>query len=265
MTEKKTDIVKIILAVLAMAMAAFGVVSYVKSTEEHKKKIEAQNEIARLSVVIEEKDGSWSRLSQQSEEIISSLESKNRDLADIVRERSETILSLNETIANFSPTKIVVRRTNVTEVTTGAGEEERVTVSFAENVDPVRVEGFTITNPPEAEVTVSFTRPLRLHTAITQQEDGSWRTYVSGDWPNLQIENIETVVNPRLTRPRGFFDRLSLVTAVAASTKFDSFFVGANILYDVNESFSFGPMIGASVVEDRSSAVLGLSVQWHMF
>jgi uncharacterized protein YpmB len=265
MAEKKTDIVKTILSIIIVILGIFGVTYYLKSDKESKARIEAQNEIARLSEVVTENETTFSRLSQQSDDIITALTAKNEELATIITSRDERILSLTETIANFEPTKIVVRQERITETVVVDGSNERVRLEFSEEEDPIRVSGVVLTNPSEIELAVGYMRPLRLQTVITQLADGSWRTYITGDWPNLRIENIDTTVNPRLSEPRSFLESLSLGTMVSTSVKLNSFLFGANILYDITDSVSVGPMFGVATVQDNSSVIFGLSAQWRMF
>lgn len=255
----KKNWVGILIGLIMTALGAFGVGQFIRGNQEEARRIESQNEIARMSDVIEERNGVWSRLSQQQDDIINRLRDQNSGLADLIEQRNEQILTLSETVARIRDVHVVVRPRNITQTPVG---DDRIRVDFHEEVDPIRVEGFTLTNPGEADLTVGFTRPLRLTTTVTQAEDGSWKTYVEGDWPNLEIEQIDSVVNPQPIRERTFVENLIVGGDLATSFQFDSIFADVYMMYEFNESLAVGPSIGAAVIGDQARATIGLKFQW---
>lgn len=269
MAEKSTSIdwAKVIMAVVIVALGFFGLASFMRANSEENKRIESQNRIAQMSKVIQEKENLWSRLSQQQEDVIGILRRDNEGLADQIEKQGDTILALSETVVKMKSVRVVVRHENITQdpvEPTEPGGDERLRVSFHENVDPISVEGFTLTNPPEAEVTVGFTRPLKLRTVITQQQDGAWRTYVEGDWPNLDIQQIETVVNPRAAHQRSFVENIVVGGNLLISPDFDDVVGNINLGYSLG-SFSVGPSLGIALVNDNASFVVGFQSEWKPF
>lgn len=260
MAEKNSlDWVKVIMGILMAGLAIFGIAQFTKAKQEEAARIAAQNEIALMSDVIEEKEGVWSRLSVQQEDIIEQLREENSDLATTIEDRDANILAMSEAIARFSNIRVVVRPQNVVQEPV----EDRIRVAFTEEVDPIRVEGFTLTDPPEAEVTVGFTRPLQLRTVITQEEDGSWRTYIEGDYPNLEIEQIETVVNPFPERGRTWVENISIGGGLHGSTQFDAAFGEVFLMYTFDDSISVGPSAGVAVIDDEARFMLGAKFVWY--
>lgn len=254
----KENWVSIIIGLIVAALGAFGIGQFIRGNQEEARRIEAQNQIARMSEVVEEKDGVWSRLSEQQEDVIERLREQNSGLAELIEQRNEQIISLSDTVVRMRDVRVVVRPQNVTQTPV----DNRIRVDFHEEVDPVRVEGYTLTNPAEADLTVGFTRPLGLRTTITQAEDGSWKTYVEGDWPNLEIEQIQAVVNPLPIRERSFVENIVVGGDIATSFQFDSIFADVYMLYEFDDSFAVGPSVGAAVIEDQARATVGLRVQW---
>ena len=262
--ESKLDWAKVLMGVLMGGLAFFGIGMFMRANAEEAKRIEAQNQIARMSEVIQEKEQTWSRLSEQREDVINILEERNSELASLIRDREASILSLSETVANFRPVRVVVRPEQVTQ-TVDETDPERTRVDFEDENDPVRVAGFTLTNPAEAELEVSFTRPLRLTTTVTQEEDGSWRTYVEGDWPNIEIEQMETFVNPRPLRDREWVENIIFGgnLRVGVAPKIDALGGDLYLLYSFRDAFAVGPSLGVDFVQDQARIMLGVQMQFH--
>jgi hypothetical protein len=261
MTEKKEsniDWTKIIIGLAFAALTAFGFSSYMKFKKEEERRIEAQNEIARQSKVIQETNDTWSRLAQQREDAIKILEKDNEKMAELLEERKEQILTLSTAVLKFKSIKFVIREGD-------ANQEEqpdgRLRVDFNSVQDPVSVKGFTLTNPAHAELEVGFTRPLKLTTVVTQKPDGSWRSYVKGDYPNLEIEQIETVVNPLITQSKSFGDRIIVGFGVGPNLSFSKVYAEGYILADL-DVLSVGPFLGGV---DGAGAVVGLKAQFRPF
>jgi hypothetical protein len=254
---------KVLFSVLALIILVAGIFCFMfwrKSAEQEKARIDAQNEVARLSAVVMEKENAWSRLSQQRDDLEQQLRRSNVELSEIIDQRDEAIVSLTQAFASFRSIRVVVSPANVSQNT----ENGRTRVSFEETVDPIRVSGFTLTNPAEADVSVEFVRPLRLTTAITQQEDGSWRTYIESDWPNVSIENIETSVNPLARRDPGFMSRFLVNVSTSVSPKFSGATASVGFMYGITDSFYLGPFV-EGVVSGDSFVSVGAMASWRVF
>ena len=55
---------------------------------------------------------------------------------------------------------------------------ERIKVAFNYEEGINRVDGFTLTNPPEASIQFDWTRPIDLTTVIAKGDDGGWYAYI---------------------------------------------------------------------------------------
>lgn len=205
---KIKDVGLIVLAVLLAVSLGFGGYFFFRAKHiqerETAARVDAQNRIAELSRTLKEGERTWSRLAQEKD--ASNIENEYltqliNDALDAIRERDEQITVLNHTIANFRPVRVVVEPGNVTQIPDET-DPERVRVEFDQTwEDFMRISGFTLTNPAEAEIQVDYTRPVHLAIVVTQREDLSWNSYVSHDVPNLEIETIDTTVSP-LSRPQ---------------------------------------------------------------
>lgn len=209
MTEKIKNIAIIILIVLLGASGGFGVYFFIKGksiqSDAIQARVDAQNRIAQLSHTLKEGEGTWSRLAQEKEAELDDLRERIPELVTLIEERDEEITSLTEAVGRLQNVRVVVDSGNVTqtpEEPTEPGQPERTRVAFDQIWnDFMRIHGFTLTNPAEAEINVDYTRPVRVSVVTTQQEDLSWRSYISHNISNLEIETIESIVNP-LARPQ---------------------------------------------------------------
>lgn len=251
----------IILVLLSLAGVSFGVWSSVKKNEEEARRVKAQNELAKLSEVMKEKENSWSRLSQQQEDLINLLKQRDSKLVELIEKRDEQILVLSDAIVKFRPTTIVIKEPSDINQ---SEQDDRTKVEFQKDQDKIRVSGFTLTNPPEAEINFSFIEPLKLRTVVTQSEDGSWRTYLESDWDGLEIENIDTVVNPLPLKEKSFLERFSVGISAHVNSDFDTVIGTANILYDF-DSFEIGPSVSYSIGDSGTLAPFGLMFQVRPF
>lgn len=208
MSDRIKNIFLIILGVLfAISLAAGGFLFWKLDREQRgaeTARVEAQNRIAELSDTIQENENTWSRLAQEKEVELDSIRSYNAELADIIEGKDQEITTLTTTVARLRNVRVVVNRENVeqTEEPTETGEGVRHRVEFDQTWNEfMRIQGFTLTNPAEAEINVGYTRNIRISVVTTQNEDLSWQTYVETDAPNLEIGEIESIVNP-ISRPQ---------------------------------------------------------------
>ena len=204
MIEKIKNIGLIVLAALLCVALAFGGYFFFANKQirerESQARVSAQNTIAQLSTTMKEGNMTWSRLAQEKDIEISSLGDALAEMRTAIQERDERITTLTEINAQLRTIRVVIRRENVTQ-TPEPGEPERIRVEFNQVwEDFMRVSGFTLTNPAEAEIQLDYTRPARITVATTQRPDLSWNTWVTTDIPNLEIGEINATVNP-LSRP----------------------------------------------------------------
>jgi len=169
--------------------------------------IASQNQIAQLSSVVQESSNSWSRLATQateSNEIISQLRDQNSELASLIESRNEGILQMTTAIGRIRSINIVPQSNEVVQTIEPTDDnQERTRVAFdTTQSNYLRVHGFTLTNPAEANIIIDYIRPINFTVVSTQAEDLSWRTYIQSDLEGLEVGEIHSTVNPRLIAPR---------------------------------------------------------------
>lgn len=273
--KEKRNWLAILLGISTLIFSILGIFFFSKFSEEQKRRVDAQNQLAEQAEVVRENSETWSRLATQYEDLDRRLAEQGEGLktvADLIKERDEQITTLSQVVAKIRPTVIRFLPTNVvqTELPSQEGNDQnRIRVQFDEEQDPVRVSGWTLTNPAEAEVSVSFTRPLRLASVVTQQRDGSWRSYFHSDWENLEIEEINTSVNPfpqTGQRAREAFI-VGLGVDFTPTRPMDSIGGNIHLLYETNTKrrFTVGPTFGVNHISGESRFQVGLMSQWRLW
>lgn len=266
--EKKSgwlDTIKTVLAALALVLIVGFIYLLITNAKEREEKIKAQNKVAELSSVVQEKENLFSRLSQQAlsqEEMVEFLKHKNEELLDLIQERDESILSLTESVIKIRATRIIIRQEDGDNIDQNQ-EGERTRVSFNETLDPVRVSGFTLTNPAEAQIDVSYTRPMRLTTAVVQDESGAWRTYIESDWPGVEVEAVETRVDPyplrvvrRNTISVGVFTGINPIAPSGQGSIYALYRLG---------DWHIGPGVGVFLSDEDSGVNFGVAALYEVF
>jgi hypothetical protein len=221
--------------------------------QQEEERISLQNRIAELSRVVDEGNGTWSRLAQERGDSLQRLNEMLPQLAETIRQRDEQIMALARATASLRPITIrVTEGSGANQQTeTGQAGQDRIRVNFdATHQETVRVAGFTLTNPAEANVEVSLVRPVNFVVTTTQLPDRSWRTYINSDWEDLQIGNIESQVTP-IMRSRRWEQDIEVSLVGAASVNGNSALLGMGVGYD------FGA-IGVSVIGGGITSNTGL-------
>ncbi len=257
-----TKWISIIVGIIIAALGAFGVAQFIRGNQEEERRIEAQNEIARMSEIMKEQEGVWSRLAVQSKDVIEHLRSQNSGLADTIESRDEQVQNLVKIVGNLRNIRVVVREENISQ-TQEPDNIERARVTFDQEWENfIRIYGFTLTNPPEADINLEWTRPVNFTIVTTQLDDLSWRNYLTSDMPNLEIGSIEGIVNPRPLRSRTFVENIIIGGGLLINpTQFDAGFGEVFLLYSFESAFAIGPVIGIGIAEN-SDFMVGLHFQW---
>lgn len=232
--------------------------------------VDAHNQIAQLSRTIQENENTWARLTQERDDQMAQLQAQNNDLAQVIQSRNEQIASLTDIVANFRPIHIIAQGQAATETT----QNERVRVDFDQtHSDYLRVAGHTLTNPAEAALDIQFTRPLHLTIVSTQTEDGAWNTHVQTDYEDLQIDEIDASINPRVAansvvlqqqEHHGWEDGFQVGLFGGVGTSGNSGQLGLSLGYDFSSVEI--DLLGSGVVySGGSDIIVGAEVSIHPF
>jgi len=223
---------------VALLLIIFGVAAgSIYNKKQNQRLInELQNNLAAAQGSIEILEGVEFRLAQDlsfKERQIASLLGENTRLDDAAKELEGKLVFLaqvNATLrekieftsdnenSNAVTTVIEYRcdeeitNTTITEETEGI---PNLRVDFDLENSGYRVLGFTESNPPHAELSLSQLSPFVLDLALNQGPDGEWSAIAAEQTNRLEIEIGELVMNSRRLRER-WYERFGVGIAVNA-------------------------------------------------
>jgi hypothetical protein len=223
---------------VALLLIVFGVAAgSIYNKKQNQRLInELQNNLAAAQGSIEILEGVEFRLAQDlsfKERQIANLLGENTRLDDAAKElegRLVFLAQVNATLrekieftsdnenSNAVTTVIEYRCDEETTNTTITEETEGIPnlrVDFDLENSGYRVLGFTESNPPHAELSLSQLSPFVLDLALNQGPDGEWSAIAAEQTNRLEIEIGELVMNSRRLRER-WYERFGVGIAVNA-------------------------------------------------
>jgi hypothetical protein len=209
---------------------------------------------------IEVRDGLYQKKVAELD-AVSALLTKEGQLTASLREEVERqrlqVVSYSELVITWKRRyEALVEATQTEEPPDTPGDPVRTRVAFSKDFGPFRVDGHTLTNPPEAWVAVQQSRPIRLGVALTQAKDGRWSTLVTTEDKDAYSVDVSVSAVDRQTDVQDWRDRLSLGLDLGLYSEPR---LGVSARY--GDRLQLGPQcsVGAS---DWSC---GLSVSWRPF
>lgn len=246
----------LIVAVLAIGISRHGYESELTSL---------RNQIAEKDRVVEVQKGVYAKLAVETDGIKKLLDSKDEQvkllLGELKSRKAEVLTATSMAIAwkkayegAAEANQEVVPGTQPTEP--GAVAKERVKVSFHKDFGAVVVDGHTVTDPPEAFVSVKQGKPLRVSLVVSQEKDGSWKTYATSSDENISVDIGLTAVNPKVLEQQ-WYEKLSLDGSLG---------IGSGIVAGVGVSYEVGQFdVGPAAWFSTSGQFYGANVSWHPF
>lgn len=222
-----------------------------------------RDQLASRDKTIEVQKNVYEKLALETEDLRSLLETKDKEVADLVRQldQSERLwLAVGKLAVYWKHAyEALLEAKQTEEPPVEPGDKPRTKVAFEHDFGYIGVNGYTLSDPPEAFVNIHQNRPLRLALAITQAEDGLWRTSVASSEDDVGVDVALVAVNPRVLRPR-WYEKVELDVDAGVG---DGMLMGLGVSYPIGH-FDVGPRMW--VVGDNSiTKFYGLSVSWRPF
>lgn len=201
------------------------------------------------------------------------LEAQADALQEIINDRDERILAQAQVAIRLKERLFKAESENVKQVlVTQAGEEVVITeenkcdddlryrVDFNIKNHPMRITGYTLTNPAYAEMRLEWIDSLNLEVNLTMDEDGNFRVYADSD--ELRIGDIKLKVDPNILEVK-WYERISFGADLAAGEFGAQLGLrpGYDVLNNLNVNFLF------VLQYDGSSAktFYGAGVTWYVW
>lgn len=232
-----------------------------------KQLVAAQNAAALKDKTIEEQKGLYEKLSLQESNVEGSLTDSNAQVNELKKELGDTkeqLASAVQLSLQIKQQQATVAGNQSTVAPAKTGEPERVKVAFSKDFGSVVVNGFTLTNPGEADLTLAAGQPLKLTVALAQDSTKAWHAYATSSDPNIGVNIDLASVDPYLDAPK-WYEKIGVLGDLAVGSTAN----GAGILAGAGLSYQFGKVeVGPKVFVDISNHVdmyYGAGVVWHPF
>lgn len=252
-------------AVIALMAALVALATYgyfaLKARDERINKL--MNDVAIRDVTIEVQKGVFTKLTQQLDDVkiaIDQSTTEGKALADELKKNKAELLAVNNALIKLKD-QVAKGQGNQSDVPgVKPGDPTRKKVEFGQDFGYARVDGFTLTDPPEYELKLGQgSKPLKLTMALAQQKDKSWRTFVTSSDPSVGVEIGVSAVNPYMLEP-SWYEKVKIHVDLG---------VGQGVLGGVGGSYQFGQFdLGPSiwgVTSGGGSVFYGLNFSWAPF
>lgn len=194
-----------IFAAILIAVIAFGTWKLDQASAKYAELNRTLNNQIALADSLKEVAGGWEKRAFINEGLNDTLGTQNSELAETINKRDEEIvaltkanLKLEDTIFMLTEETGEVADSVIIDTTSG---ENRFRVDFKSRYGIMNVFGHTLTNPAEANIRISWDRPLELTTILSRTKDGSWHGYLASPDSLFLPTKLETRVDDSLFSP----------------------------------------------------------------
>jgi len=241
---------KLLSCVFACLFLTSAVLLCVEKYSHAKTKTELNNAVSQYEGMIKEKDGLYSSQSVVIKDLEDSLNSLAKESNKIIQNRNEKIESITSVslawkdkyfaIKNATSTVIPVDpNTPTTPDCNQCFLTNRIKVEFEKELDFLSVQGFTLSNPAYAELTVRWTKPLALNLVLTRR-GGRYRVYLDSNNNGVEISELKLSMDEDSFSKR-WFEKILFGGDLMSSQ--NSVLFGFNFSYDLYTNLFIGPKV----------------------
>ncbi len=143
----------------------------------------------------------------------------------------------------------------------------RIKEEFDQTKDDLRIFGYTITSPAQAQINLEWLKPLQLQLVLTKSEDGSFKVYLD----QKDKEQASLIVPTELTLkvdPAVFYKKWYEKIALGLDVGASQFGVNSSIriMYGIKPNLYLGPSVSAAALfSGQVAPFYGVSVLWLPF
>ncbi|MHB8407933.1 MAG: hypothetical protein ACYDHY_07605 [Acidiferrobacterales bacterium] len=258
----KNYLILLLLLTIGVLLAAGAI----KKSAYDKQVVILQNQAAAQAKTIEDQKGLFEKLALQETNVQSMLDTTNAQ----VKELQSQLKKSNEDLASAVEVTLQLKAQNAdlklasgaqtTVPSTVKGQPDRTKVAFDKDFGTVKVDGFTLTNPPEANISLLPSTPLKLTVALSQDKTKVWHAYATSSDPNIGVNIDLAAVNPYIEAPK-WYENIGVDADAAVGT--GGVLGGLGLSYKFGK-FEAGPKVFATVT-DKADVFYGAGFVWHPF
>ena len=227
------------------------------------------NSISKLEGTIQETETLFSRNNLEVLGIVS----ENKELTERIKDRNEKILAQSEIsmkwrdkFYNLKAKQSIVPFSDPDSVTKEASEscttQGRVKVEFEHEDPPIKIYGYTLTDPPEAALQIEWMEDLELELNLTKTEDGKYKIYVDTKNSPLKIKDIELKLDPSVLG-YSWYEKIGVGSSLSLGEYGGQIRVGT--FYDISDSMFLGPNFVVQYDGTKAKVFYGISIGYYPF
>jgi hypothetical protein len=270
-----TKLYKIISIVLASCLFLLGLFFYFEKRAHSKAVDELNNLIAKQEQTIKEKEGIYSAQSVKVQDLESQL-SEMRDLKKIISKRDEKIESLAKLALKWETKYFKIKDAkqsvisineflkppeNITADCQECISQYRLRVDFAKQSGNWIIEGFTLTNPAYAELSLKRLSDFLLSLVLTKNE-GKYKIYLSDESKEFAGAEINLLIDKNSFK-RKWYEKIILNGGMSVSSRGGLFSGGLS--YRLFENLTIGPKFDMFFNGKDSITFYGVNLGWIIF
>jgi len=242
-----------------------------------KERRKLHNALAKTEEMQKETDSAYSRRGLELED----LKVKSKKLQHIIDDRNESVLALAETNIRLRNKYFKIKKAKETlqdkrgndidveklpedlkklyDVVMDSGL--RFKVDFEHTEEPLKVKGFTLTNPAYAEVKLEWTRDLQLQFILTKTDKDIYRVYIDSENSDIVPTDLKLTVDSSILELK-WYEKIALGTDIGIGPAIQT---GLSVFYDVRKNWFVGPKILWQYDGNEFKTFYSINLGWYPF
>lgn len=251
------------IALVVAFLAVAGFLVYEKY-DHRQTRISVNNQIAQLEGTIQETES----ISSKRAILSNKLKSQNNELQDLLNQRDEEVLAKAGIVARWKSKYFKIKNASQVAVDKDGNEVEdpvnasRTKVAFEHEEEPLKVTGFTLTNPAYAEIKLDWTRDLKLNLVLAKTDDDTFRIYVDAATSDVAPIELSLVVDPTLFDFK-WYEKIAISSDIAGGQNGGQ--LTFSITYDITKQWFIGPYVAGQITSNGFGSFFGVSVGTYPF
>jgi len=268
----KLTFLSFLLIVVLTLTGAWAVHLYLEGRSQGSQIVSLQESLVSKDKTIEEQKGVYAKLAADSANISALLDKQDLQIKELQRQVSqsgEKLLAANSVTIGFQRKIDADAKAKQTDIKSSGKladfipipAHKRERVDFSRDFGFVGVDGYTITDPAEAHLSLVPGKPLKVSLVISEQRDGSWKTYATSSDNDVSVDIGLSAVNRNVLAPP-WYTNLGFRAELGGG--YYGALVGLGVDYTIGQ-VELGPSAWTTVQSNGAHFFFGADVIWRPF
>lgn len=232
-----------------LSIVLVSIVSMYVERKSHEEDVQRlANVVAKTEGLRQEAEKSWSSRAVE----IENLKLENKTLQRTINARDEEIVGLSELVLRWKTkyfkindareTTVASDGTTVTSLSPDCTEtlrDVRFRVDFEQTQDALKAFGYTLTNPPYAEVAIEWIRGVKMNLILTKTHDDKFRIYLDSETSDVVPAQLNLKIDPEVFQKK-WYEKIAVGTDLAFGPGVVS---SLKLTYDILDDVYLGPTV----------------------